>query len=159
LLAGDDGFGVHVHRELSHRALGRPGLVVEAVDAGLLGMSALTYFEDCDHVVVVDALGYAGQVGRVRRVALAEISAPASAFSAHALDLNHLFHVLPIVFEGRPAPGVTVVGAEIEPPRGGFCMELSPPLIAAVDQVVSLIDQELDRLCAALSVEARSAAE
>jgi hydrogenase maturation protease len=157
LLAGDDGFGVHVHRRLSSRPLARPGLVVEAVDAGLLGMSALTYFEQCDHVVVVDALGYDGQAGRLRRVELAEISAPASAFSAHALDLNHLFHVLPIVFEGRQAPSVTVVGAEIEPPTGGFCMELSAPLQAAVEHAVVAIDNELDRLCGALSSEARLA--
>jgi hydrogenase maturation protease len=157
LLAGDDGFGVHVCRKLAERPRSLPGLSVEVIDAGLLGMSALTYFEDCERVIVVDALGYAGQAGRVRKVELSEISAPATAFSAHALDLNHLFHVLPIVFEGRASPAVMVVGAEIEPPRGGFSMQLSPPLTAAVDRAIDLIDAELAQLSADMQSRARVA--
>lgn len=144
LLAGDDGFGVHVHARL--RAC-MPQ--IEVMDAGLMGMSALSLFEDCDHVIVVDALKAFGQVGRVHRLQLSDLAAPAAAFNAHALDLTHLFHVLPIVFEGRKAPEVTIIGAEIDPPQGAYCMELSAPLQAALDPAIALIEQELRALRAA----------
>jgi hydrogenase maturation protease len=147
LLAGDDGFGVHVFNSLQASALReRAGLSVEIFDAGVLGMSALTLFEHCEHVIVVDALAYAGQAGRVCVLELSELSPPAAAFSAHALDLTHLFHVLPIVFEGRSTPTVTVVGAEIAAPSGDFSMLLSPPLQAAIEPALTLIREQLDAL-------------
>lgn len=154
LVAGDDGFGVHVYNKLQGRLAERPGLSVEVIDAGLLGMAALTYFEECERVIVVDALGYAGQAGRVSRLSLEDLAAPKAAFSAHALDLAHLFHALPIIFEGRPSPVVTIVGAEIEPPQGAFSMELSAPLLAAVDQAIASIEAELDAIAASVALAA-----
>jgi len=159
LLAGDDGFGVHLHRALSHDLPVRPGLRIQAIDAGLVGMAALTFFDDCEHVIVVDALGYAGEAGRVSRLTLEDVAGPAEAFSAHALDLNHLFHVLPIVFEGRPCPSVVIIGAEIERPSGAFSMDLSPPIKAAIAPALELIDAELDALArAAVSAPQRRSA-
>jgi hydrogenase maturation protease len=146
LLAGDDGFGVHVQRRLSEGLATPDGLTVEVIDAGLLGMTALTYFEDCDHIIVVDALAYAGQVGKVSRLELAELCAPKAAFSAHALDLTHLFHVLPIVFEGREPPTIRIIGAEIAVPSGAFDMQLSPTLQAAIEPAVARIEAELAML-------------
>jgi hydrogenase maturation protease len=152
LLAGDDGFGVHVERQLQGTLRERAGLSVEVIDAGLLGMSALTLFEDCEHVIVVDALGHAGEPGRVCRLELSELAPPSAAFSAHALNLTHLFHVLPIVFEARTPPTVTIVGAEIAAPSGGsaFSMQLSSPLTAAIGPAIELIESELDALVGAL---------
>ena len=146
LLAGDDGFGIHLHARLRAAPPVRAGLEIEVLDAGLMGMSALSYFEDCEHVIVVDALRAYGEPGRVHRLTLADVAAPASAFNAHALDLPHLFHVLPIVFEDREPPGISIVGAEIEPPSGAFSMQLSPPLQAALEPALELIGRELDQL-------------
>lgn len=154
LLAGDDGFGVHVERQLQGTLREWTGLSVEVIDAGVLGMSALTLFEDCEHVIVVDALGHAGEPGRVCRLELSELAPPSAAFSAHALDLTHLFHVLPIVFEARTPPTVTIVGAEITPPSGGaFSMQLSPPLAAAIVPTIALIESELDALAGTLGAQ------
>ncbi len=146
LLAGDDGFGLHVHRALAPALPTREDLEIALFDAGLMGFAALTYFEECDLVIAVDALAFSEEEGRVRRLLLAELAAPREAFSAHALDLVHLFHVLPILFEGRVAPEVVIIGAEIHPPRGGFSMELSPTVAAAVSTAVYAIDRELDAL-------------
>ena len=146
LLAGDDGFGVHVHRKLLETLDAPQHFTLEIIDAGLLGMAALTYFEDCDHVIVVDALSDSGQPGRVRRLTLADVSAPQSAFSAHALDLTHLFHVLPILFEGRVPPSIVIIGAEIKAPSGEYDMQLSAPLQAAIEPALTCIRAELDAL-------------
>ena len=136
LLQGDDGFGVHVHARLRDFSLPPH---VRAFDAGILGLGALSFFESCEEVIVVDALSYHGVVGRVHRFTLDEMAAPREAFSAHALDVNHLIHVLPILFEGSRRPTVTVIGAEIAPSDGSFSMLLSVPLAAAVDEVVEFV--------------------
>ena len=158
LLAGDDGFGIHLLGRLRAAPPVRAGLTIELVDAGLMGLGALSYFEDCEHAIVVDALGALGEVGRVHRLLLSDLAAPAAAFNAHALDLTHLFHVLPILFEGRSPPRITIVGAEIDPPHGPFCMQLSPPLTAALEPARQLIESELDALAAAARSLPRSQA-
>jgi hydrogenase maturation protease len=146
LLGGDDGFGIHVCQRLRGRALATTGADAHVFDAGLSGLAALTHFEGCDVVLVVDALAYAGEEGRVERLQLADLSLPREAFSAHALDLNHLLHVLPIVFEGRAQPEVIVVGAQIRPPACGFSMELSPAIARAADEAVKRVEAELTAL-------------
>jgi len=139
LLQGDDGFGIHVHRRLCREAW-PPG--VRLFDAGITGLGALAHFDGCRLAVVVDALGDMGCPGRVHRLALDQLAGPAAAFSSHALDLNHLFHVLPILFEGKRPPEIVVIGAEIEPPSGAFSMELSAPAARAVDDAAALVREE-----------------
>jgi hydrogenase maturation protease len=146
LLAGDDGFGIHVHRSLQDALTVPEDMQLEILDAGVSGMSALSYFEDCEHVIVVDALRSEGQIGSVHRLELSELRAPESAFSAHALDLTHLFHVLPIIFEGRTPPTISIVGAEIAAPSGNFELQLSAALQAAIEPTVACIRAELAAL-------------
>jgi hydrogenase maturation protease len=146
LIAGDDGFGIHVCERLRAQVPTAPGLDIAVVDAGLLGFSALSHFEGCDVVLVVDALAFDGEAGRVHRLTLSDVAAPREAFSAHALDLNHLFHVLPILFEGRSVPRVVIIGAEIMPPSATYGMALSPEVSAAVEPAVATIAAELTAL-------------
>lgn len=146
LVQGDDGFGVHVHRRLveqSWLATATEAGSVGLFDASTLGLGALSLFDDCERAVVVDALESRGSPGRVHRLRLDDLAPPLETFSAHAMDLSHLFYVLPIVFAGRAMPEVLIVGAEIERPSGTFSMSLSPPLTAAVDEAVAAIRGEL----------------
>jgi hydrogenase maturation protease/hydrogenase 3 maturation protease len=140
LLQGDDGFSIHVLNRL--REVDLPSHT-KAFDGGITGLSALSFFEDCERAIVVDALGFDGEVGRIKRLSLVDIDAPEVAFSAHQLDVNHLFHVLPILFEGRTAPEVTIVGAEIGPCNGSFSMDLSPDIERAKEQALDLILREI----------------
>jgi hydrogenase maturation protease len=149
LVQGDDGFGVHVHRRLveqpwpSESGAGA-GEDVRLFDGSTLGLGALSLFDDCDRAIVVDALESRGAPGRVHRLRLEDLAPPLETFSAHAMDLSHLFYVLPIVFTGRAMPDVVIVGAEIELPSGTFSMSLSPPLVAAVEEAVAAIRAELE---------------
>ena len=141
-LQGDDGFGIHV------LALLRQGPVPDDVrlfDAGLAGLGALGFFEGCSEVIVVDALAYRGDEGRVHQLALEDAASPHHAFSAHEIDVHHLLHVLPIVFEGRTPPHVTIIGAEIRPPDGAFSMALSAPIQRATHAAAAAIRAALDR--------------
>lgn len=142
LLQGDDGLGIHVFQRLR----GHPWPAdVACFDAGLSGLGALAHFEGCERVIVVDALEFRGHEGQVHRFGLDAVDAPVHGFSAHELDVTHLVHVLPILFEGRQAPEVTLIGAEIRAPDGTFCMGLSPNLSQAVGDVVREVLCEVER--------------
>lgn len=142
LLQGDDGFGVHVFQRLSRVELGPD---VRIFDAGLAGFGALTYFDGCSEAIVVDALEYAGQEGLVQRLSLCDLASPQSAFSEHAVDLHHVFHVLPLLFAPRQPPAVQIIGAQIRKPSGAFCMTLSAPVARAVEQTLAILRAELAR--------------
>ena len=81
----------------------------------------------------------------VHRLTLTELAPPVAAFSAHALDLAHVFHALPILFAERSLPEIVIIGAEIKKVTGQFSMDLSPRLAKAVEPAVRLIRQELAR--------------
>ncbi len=142
LLQGDDGFGIHVYRRLCEAPVPEG---VRLFDAGLAGLGALGHFDGCERAIVVDALAFIACEGRVHRLRFEDIEAPEAAFSAHALDLNHLIHVLPILFEGRSPPETVVIGAEIRPCDGHFSMDLSAPVAAAVESAVTLVRDEIAR--------------
>jgi hydrogenase maturation protease len=136
---GDDGFGIHVFRRL--REMRRLPPQVKVFEAGIIGLSALAYFDNCRKAVIVDAMKTGGQIGSVQRLNLADFDLPDQELSLHSLGVNHLLTLLPVVFEGRTLPEVVVIGAEIGAVQS-FTDTLTPPLEAAVERAVSLVQRE-----------------
>ena len=137
---GDDGIGVHVFHRLGETRRLPPH--VKIFDAGVAGLSALEYFEDCSKALVVDAMKGYGQIGSAHRLRLEDIDTPKQGCSMHALGVDYLSAVLPILFEGRTMPEVVVIGAEIGEVRPFSC-KLSHRLEAAVDRMIRLIELEI----------------
>lgn len=137
---GDDGFGIHVFRRLGELS-GLPRSV-KVFDAGLAGLGAVGYFENCSKVVIVDALRTGGRVGRVRRLRLDDLDPPVREFSLHALGVDHLLAALPVVLGDRALPEVVLIGAEIGEVRP-FSDHLTPPLQAALGRAVRLVRREM----------------
>jgi hydrogenase maturation protease len=137
---GDDGFGIHIFRRLCEtRGLPRGVAVFEA---GIAGLSALGYFEDCSKVVIVDAVKTGGRIGHVRRFRLADFDPPGQELSLHAVGVEHLLMALPLMFGGRAMPEVVVIGAEVGEIHP-FTDRLTPPLEAALNRAIRLIQREL----------------
>ncbi|MCF6290028.1 MAG: hydrogenase maturation protease [Desulfobacterales bacterium] len=139
LWAGDDGFGIHVFEELA-RLDPLPG--VKIFDAGLLGLGALSCFEQCDKVIVVDALRGSGKVGVVLRLNAAEMALHYPVYSEHALGVNFLLRVLPIALAGQTLPEIVILAARIKEARPAD-NRLSGPVRAALPLVLALITEEL----------------
>jgi hydrogenase maturation protease len=137
---GDDGIGIHVFHRLGETRRLPPH--VKIFDAGVAGLSALEYFEDCSKALVVDAMRGSGQIGSAHRLRLEDLDQPKRRSSMHSLGVNDLSAVLPIVFEGRTMPEVIVIGAEIDEVRPFTC-KLSHRLEAALDRMIRLIDLEI----------------
>jgi hydrogenase maturation protease len=136
---GDDGFGMHVFQRLDAMRSLPPQ--VRVFDAGTAGLSALSYFDHCSKVVLVDAIHTGGQIGSVHRLHGADLDLPDQEFSLHGLGVNHLLTALPVVFEGRTMPDIVVIAVEIGTIYP-FTDTLTPLVEAAVEKVISLVHTE-----------------
>ena len=137
---GDDGFGIRVYWRL--RELHGLPPQVKVFDAGIAGLAALGFFEDCSKAVIVDALKTCGRVGHVRRVRLDKLDPPGPELSLHAFGVHHLVTALPAVLGGRALPEMVLIGASIGD-VDRFHDELTPPLRAAIDKAVRLVWREM----------------
>jgi hydrogenase maturation protease len=137
---GDDGIGIHVFHRLGETRCLSPH--VKIFDAGVAGLSALEYFEDCSKALVVDAMKGYGPIGSVHRLRLEDFDPPKERCSMHSLGVDDLSAVLPIVFEGRTVPEVVVIAAEIAEVRPFSC-KLSHRMEATLDRMIRLIEFEI----------------
>ena len=137
---GDDGFGIQVFRKLA--SLSRLPPNVRLFEAGISGLGALNYFENCTKVILVDAVqSGGGEIGRVQRLAADDLALPADELSIHNVGVNHLLAFLAARPGGEALPELVLVGAEIGPVKR-FADELSEPLQRAVAVAVLLILSE-----------------
>lgn len=146
---GDDGFGVEVVARLSRRPL---PTTVEVADFGIRGFDlAYALMEGYQAAVLVDALPRGGQPGELFVVEpdmeqLEDFGGPAVA-DGHGMDP---VTVLKMVrqFGGTP-PRLYVVGCEPASLGGEQGeMGLSPPVEAALDGAVELVEDLVRRLLA-----------
>ncbi|HEY8162332.1 MAG TPA: hydrogenase maturation protease [Methylocystis sp.] len=132
-LHGDDGFGPAVYERLARRK--RPANL-RLTDAGAPGPAALALFEDCDEVLIVDAMAPAGAPGRVSRPSPASIREEATT-AAHGLGLGYVLRALSALPETAPAVEIITAEAQsVAPFRPG----LSAPMARAVDEVAALLE-------------------
>jgi hydrogenase maturation protease len=130
-LHGDDGFGAAVFALLSAKPL-PDGF--EVIEAGTPGPAALSLFEDCDEVLVVDALAPAGSPGRIAWLA-AETIVAESAPAPHGMGLGYVLQALAAL--PGPCPKIRIIGAEAESHRP-FQPGLSPAVAQAAAEVAKI---------------------
>lgn len=147
IFLGDDAFGVVVARRLAEHPL-PPG--VEVRDFGIRGLDlAYALSGGCDAAILVDAMPRGGVPGTLYLIepdAPEAIDAAGPALAAHSVDPMAVF-ALAQTLGGCPER-LFVVGCEpgaVAPvpndPDG-----LSPPVRAAVDEAVNMIESLLVRL-------------
>jgi hydrogenase maturation protease len=147
IFLGDDAFGVEVARRLADRALPDG---VRVVDFGIRGFDlAHALLDGDDATILVDATPRGGAPGSLYLIepAPAELEADgvAAAIETHAMDPLRVLR-LAWAMGARPRR-VLVVGCEPSPLTEDEyelgCMGLSPPVQAAVDQAVELVESVL----------------
>jgi hydrogenase maturation protease len=146
IFLGDDGFGVELARRLAERPL--PG-GVDVVDYGIRGMD-LAYDlagGDWDAAVLLDAVPR-GEAPGTLYVIEPEVQEGDTAVEAHAM--NPVSVLLLARTLGAPARRTLVVGCEpqtvVELEAADPLVELSPPVLAALDGAVSLVESVLEDL-------------
>ncbi len=130
-LHGDDGYGpavaIVLRRQLS-------GCGVEVVDCGTRGLDALHWFEDCPHVVIIDAMA-GPKPGTVRLLRPREIPVE-NHLGGHGAGVGYLLEAVRETMEKPPI--IDVIATEIGP-VSSFSPGLSLETAAAVAETVTLI--------------------
>lgn len=151
IFLGDDAFGVEVARRLLSRGLPRE---VRVVDFGIRGMD-LTYalLEHWHAVILVDAAPRGGTPGDLYVIEpeLANDKTPepmGPMIDLHTLDPEKVLRLVRSL--GGSIERFIVIGCEPSPlgEDDGFGTELSPPVRAAVDEAIPMIERWTEKLLA-----------
>ena len=135
----DDGVGIHVIRGLER--VGVPGSV-RLLDGGTAGIDLVTYMEDIDRLIVVDALIADGRPGDIK--ILTEEEKEVDYFlSGHIGRLNDILDMTAALWNRPETIIVGIIPADCE----GYGDDLSAEVCPAVDRAVSLISEILLMPC------------
>lgn len=132
-LHGDDGFGVRIYTELCRLAWPKD---VELFNAGIAGLNALRFLENCRKAILVDALANFGKAGEICILRPEDLADRPQRLSGHGLGLPYLLEALKVIRE--PLPEILVIGVEINAAKP-FSPGLSDNVAQAVPETVRLI--------------------
>lgn len=138
-LMGDDGVGIRVIERLQEMKL--PGNV-EVIEAGVGGMSILSWIEDADKAVIVDAVQTGNEPpGTVYEFTDKELP-PSDMFmlSLHDLNLVDTINVGRVV--QKMPEDIIIIGVEVKR-VAEFTKELTPEVEGAIPEVLDLVLKEL----------------
>jgi len=134
LVLSDEGFGIHVIRELESRYSFDPS--IELIDGGTAGISLMGLIEGLKKLIVIDCLDLDEPPGSIRVFDKKDIiNAPGVRFSPHQIGL---LEVLDLLKMNDNSPNyikfIGVVGRDISPG-----IRLSKPLQDALPKVCELV--------------------
>jgi hydrogenase maturation protease len=138
-LMGDDGVGIRVIERLQEMKLPEN---VEVIEAGVGGMSILSWIEDADKAVIVDAVQTGNEpAGTVYEFTDKELP-PSDMFmlSLHDLNLVDTINVGRIV--QKMPEEIVIIGVEVKR-VAEFTRELTPEVEGAIPEVLDLVLKEL----------------
>jgi hydrogenase maturation protease len=147
-LHGDDGFGPAVAMALRRVTDNR---LIDVVDCGIRGLDALPLFEDCEQVIIVDAMA-GSEPGRLHRLRPDEVPQEKTAAGGHGAGVGYLLQAVREML--RKPPTIAIIAAEIGAPEP-FRPGLSLALAAAVAEAVETIRTEWSTLACSSSCETR----
>lgn len=138
LVMTDDALGSRTAEELQKRY--RFPEQVTVLDGGTLGLDLLPRLEGIDKLLVIDALQMGASAGEVFRLEGEEVPrAFANKLSVHQMGLQDLLAVAELL--GHLPAQLVVWGAQAESIE--MCMEMSPEVMVAMEQVIAGIIREL----------------
>lgn len=138
-LMGDDGVGIRVIERLQEMKLPEN---VEVIEAGVGGMSILSWIEDADKAVIVDAVQTGNEpAGTVYEFTDKELP-PSDMFmlSLHDLNLVDTINVGRVV--QKMPEEIVIIGVEVKR-VAEFTKELTPEVEGAIPEVLDLVLKEL----------------
>ncbi|TRX03584.1 hydrogenase maturation protease [Candidatus Methylobacter oryzae] len=132
-LHGDDGFGSYVYAQLCRLIWPED---VKVFNAGISGLNALRFFDDCSRAILVDALVNFGNVGEVCLLRPEDLADRLQQPTGHGQGIPYLLEALNAI--RNPLPDILIVGVEIAAVTP-FSPGLSDKTAQAVAKTVQLI--------------------
>lgn len=137
-LHGDDGFGCHVYRQLQQKSWTQE---VAVINAGIAGLDALRFVEQCTQLILVDALALDGPEGQIYVLRPEHFQTLTTDLSSHSVGIAYLLQAMEAI--SIMPPEINIVGVKAKTLRG-FNPSLSPSVALAVPQTVQIISQLLN---------------
>jgi hydrogenase maturation protease len=141
-LHGDDGFGPEVYRSLT-QLFGdiTSSSKVQIYNGGIAGLNAVTLFENCDHVFLVDAQAGAGNIGKLTWYPDGQLPYFGEVNQdGHGVGLAFLLRAVELLV--KPIPSISLLTVKIEPVHTfspGLSHTVSISVGKAVTQLLTLI--------------------
>ncbi|MGZ5532866.1 MAG: hydrogenase maturation protease [Methylomonas sp.] len=136
-LHGDDGFGIRIYQQLQYLTWPKH---VEIFNAGIAGLNALRFLENCRQAVLVDALTNFGNVGEIFMLKPEDLADRPEQLTGHGLGIPYLLEALKVI--RNPLPDILIVGVEVAA-VSPFSSGLSNEAEQAVPKTVQLIQHLL----------------
>jgi hydrogenase maturation protease len=142
ILLKDEGIGVRVVEELQRRYVMPDN--VRVVDGGTQGLWLMATIQESDHLIVVDAVLGGGPPGSLYRLEREDLPKGLRVKqSAHDSDLVEALNLCTLMDVGPKS--LVVIGIEPEDIQP-FGLELTPTVSAKMEDLVSRVLEELERL-------------
>ncbi|MBS4026349.1 MAG: HyaD/HybD family hydrogenase maturation endopeptidase [Clostridia bacterium] len=137
ILLQDEGFGVHVVKEM---ALGNWPKQVEFIDGGTAGMEMIYLFEGVSRLIIIDSLDANTEPGSIFKFKPGDIANLPRGIGASFHDVG-LLEVLHVARTLDCLPETVIFG--IQPKTVDWGMELTPELSKIKAKVIELVAQEI----------------
>ena len=141
LLMGDEGVGIHILRALENEPF-VPG--ARLLDGGVTGINLLEDIQLARAVIMIDATRDLSPAGTVKLLRPATVGSLPQGLSAHDFGLKDLFAAAALLGSMPDVHLFTVSVETIKP----MCLELSPPVAAAIPEVLHSVRALAARLVA-----------
>lgn len=138
VLLQDEGLGVRALRRLTERYILPDD--VEAIDAGALGLSLLSFLEGVEEVLIIDAVHRGQRPGSLIRLEGEEV---AWAETMHLLPQDVHLHELIVLRGSAGSSPQRIVLWGMEPGTSEPGLELTPECEAHLDDLVDAVVREL----------------
>lgn len=147
VLVGDDGIGIRIIEKLQEMKLPEN---VELIDAGVGGLAILTWIEDADKVIIIDAVQTGNEpAGTVYRFTDKEMP-PSNMFMLSLHDLNlvdtiNIGREMEKRGEQKMPKEFVIIGVEVKRILE-FTRDLSPEVEAAIPELIELVLDEIKKV-------------
>jgi len=139
ILLKDEGFGVHVLKELEQQNLPEN---VELIDGGTASLDVLSALKDITKLIIVDSVTYGKEPGTTYCFRPDDLRAKAHSSTLSLHQMSVLESLSAVKKMGNLPEEIIVVGAE--PKVIDWGLDLTPELKQKIPEVLNIIAKELD---------------
>ncbi len=140
LLMGDEGVGIHALNKLQESYTFSPA--INFIDGGTIGIDLIPYFEECNKMIIVDAVDSQKEPGYIVTLENEEIHYRFNTkLSLHHAGLSDVLSIIKL--QEIKAPDMILIG--VQPEKVEMGLELSDTVGTKMDQILKIITSKLSK--------------
>lgn len=139
ILMGDEGVGIHVIQTLEKSYTFSPS--INLIDGGTTGFDLIPYFEDCEKMIIVDAIDFQKEPGYIGSLYNEEIHYRFNTkISLHHAGLADVLSVIKLT--DIPSPDMMLIG--VQPLHVKMGINLSDVIANKMEQILNTVTEKLE---------------